>query len=214
MTSPNQPQDSEMLELASVCSQWLERDIDMEELSADEIADAVSSNSGMVGDHTTTPQSSRSLSTAFTSPFALYGDNKGSDQATEQFMQGLTRADLPSVSKKAFGDLACDIESLAALLSFGDRTSPQLRKDIKTHMSRVHSRLSDALKKVQAQINQIDGLKSLAPFNVVPKPEDLWCNYRQKAFLILRSVHQPADAGRAMTRTLGTRHSLVSPKAD
>ena len=213
MASPIQAQDSEMLELASVCSQWLERDIDMDEFSVDGIPDAESSDSG-VGDHITTPESSRSLSTAVTSPFALSGNSKGPDQATEQFMQRLERADLPSISKKAFGDLACDIDSLAALLSFGDRTSPSLRNDIQNHISSVQSRLSDALKKVQAQINQIDGLKSLAPFNVVPKPEDLWCNYRQKAFLILRSVHQSADGGRAMTRTLGTRHSLVSPKVD
>ncbi len=157
-----------------------------------DISEHFSSPCSNATNHDATPTSKRNAaSTAHTTPLRpIEGCSEDSDLPTvDIFLEGLDKADLPLMSKEGFGRLAREMTILAASLvpvdgdyygSYVDSNKTKIHYQAQS----ILEQLKQANDKVTDEIDNIQWVRTRAPFMVEPAMQDLWCNYRQRAKLI------------------------------
>ncbi|EXJ69621.1 uncharacterized protein A1O5_07657 [Cladophialophora psammophila CBS 110553] len=155
------------------------------------ISEHFSSPCSNATDHNDTPVSKDSTSTAHTTPLRpnLCSADALDSPTLDLFLKQLTNADLPLMCKEAFESLAQEIAGLGSLLvpTNGDHYNGYVDSNKLKILSQIRSmsvQLQQSADKVTEQINNIDFVKTRAPFTVDPSSQDLWCTYRQRAILI------------------------------
>ncbi|KAJ9603103.1 hypothetical protein H2200_012398 [Cladophialophora chaetospira] len=161
-------------------------------------------------DHDATPTSKKNTaSTAHTTPLRpLSHCAPESDIPTlDLFLEDISNADLPLISKEGFACLAQEMTILGALLvpESGDLHAGS----IKSNKPKIHhqtqmmlSQLQKARDRVTDEIDNVDWIITRAPFTVEPAHEDLWCNYRQRGQLISQYTVLPCRTEKSMLEEL------------
>ena len=139
--------------------------------------------------HDTPPNNTNS--TAHTTP--IWPRTRSIDEShlpsLSLFLNEVKAADIPFLSKEGFRTLATEFVVLGSLLvpHDGEYYEGNLDSNKPKILHRTQSVLTDlrqANDKVKDEIDNIDFVRTRAPFAVEPGMEDLWCNYRQRAKLI------------------------------
>lgn len=142
-------------------------------------------------DRDETPGTKLSISTAHTTPLRSPPRTaRPSDQRNvEAFFRQVNSADLPAACQGGFKVLATEMRDLGAMLLPGNGPclkgyNPIIIAKISWRSQAMLARLQESNCNVTEQVNNVDFVKSRAPFTIDPAVQDLWCNYRQRARLI------------------------------
>ncbi len=139
-----------------------------------------------------TPTSKKNtVSTAHTTPLRPMSHYTQESDFPELhlFLENVHSTDLPLISREGFEILAREMTRFGALLVPGNRDYYEGYVD--SNKPKIHhqtqsmlTQLQQARDKVADEIDNIDWIKTRAPCTVEPAPEDMWCNYRQRAKVI------------------------------
>lgn len=187
MATPPNLKDSDFVAL---CAHYLDIKFDLGSVAAGGEPEHFSSPSSDDTDRNRTASSNKTDSTVNTTPLRPHNFNIdiGADATVENFHRHLYHADLPAASKDTFLRLSNDISQMGAiLLSNISNDHPNDVSAPGVHHGRgLQTRLHQFDEKVKEQLSNVKFIQSMAPFQVEPALEDLWCNYRQKTQLIVK----------------------------
>ena len=109
----------------------------------------------------------------------------------DMFLEDVHDTNLPLISKEGFAQLAREISMLGVLLVPGNRD--YYEGYVNSNKPKIHhqtqsilTQLQQASNRVADEIDNVEWVKTRAPFTVEPALQDLWCNYRQRAKLIVQ----------------------------
>ncbi|KIW22327.1 uncharacterized protein PV07_12224 [Cladophialophora immunda] len=173
------------------------------------ISEHFSSPCSNATDHDDTPVSNDSVSTAHTTPLrpSLCSAAALEFPTLELFLEQLAVADLPVTCKEAFESLAQDVAGLGSLLgpTKGDHPGGYAacnKQKILEQIRLLAARLQQSVDNVTDNINNVDFVKTRAPFTAEPSEQDLWCIYRQRAVLIAWYAALPCRTEQTMLEDL------------
>ena len=196
MANPPELQDAQFVTL---CARYLDLKFDLAEESPEKDNAQFSSPCSYDTDLDPDPDrnwlSNGTVSTARTTPLRP-GPHANDEEeypfaSMSSYSQHLTHADLPPTSKQVFHILASNINEISVLLTSNTRLDLDIASAIVNHGNILLSHIRRSSAQVKDYVSNIAFIKTLAPFRVRPNPVDLWCNYRQKAQLIVQYVLEP-----------------------
>ncbi|KIX96340.1 uncharacterized protein Z520_08118 [Fonsecaea multimorphosa CBS 102226] len=178
-------------------------------ISSSGISEHFSSPCSNVTDHDDTPVSNDSTSTAHTTPLrpSLRSGEALELPTLDRFLEQLAKADLPMTCKEVFEGFAQAMAALGSLVvpTNGDHLGGYIsskKQKILAQTRLMSVQLRQSVLNVTEQINNIDFVKSRAPFTANPSKEDLWCIYRQRAVLITWYAALPCRTEQTMLEEL------------
>ncbi|KIW74359.1 hypothetical protein Z517_12299 [Fonsecaea pedrosoi CBS 271.37] len=178
-------------------------------VSSSEISEHFSSPGSNATDHDDTPISHDSTSTAHTTPLrpSLRSAEILESPTLDLFLEHVASADLPLTCKEAFESLARATAGLGWLLvpTDGDPAGVHVacNKQKILALSRFMSaQLRQSVVNVTEHINNVDFVKTRAPFTADLSEGDLWCIYRQRSVLLTWYTALPCRTEQTMLEDL------------
>lgn len=182
------PPELEDAEFVTLCARYLNLKFDLTDEPTENDQEDFSSPCSCDTDDGATRISNQSASTARTTPLRPIPRVVEEQEFTtiSTYLQHLAYADLPPASKRAFESLAYSIQEIASLLLSNNRLDMDIASAVIAHGGAIARQVQHSILRVKEQLSNVAFIKRLAPFEVLPASFDLWCNYRQKAQLIVQ----------------------------
>lgn len=105
----------------------------------------------------------------------------------EEFEAVLLGAELPTNTRDEYKERCRSIMQLSSLLFPRSRPTPSTndREDAAALVLAIGERFATAVHEAEIQIQNIDYIQTLGPFTVIPRPDEMWANYKQMVELVL-----------------------------
>ena len=174
-------------ELFSLYAQYPEIDFDPESTQKlpETSSEHFSSPASNTGERDEAASAQASNSTRHTTPLKhdILNTNASDGDEYTVFCRQLRRCDLPPQAVQSLDSIGARFVQLGQAIMSGGRQS-----SIATEISSsLLPQLQQSAYKIKEQIDTIDYITELAPFNISPTDISLWSNYRQRASLITKS---------------------------